>query len=115
MPSSLPTNSRPLKAVGWPYVAATPGNPNAHFSLRLPTWARVIPAATVDWKRRLRRSAPQPAHTGGLGGGSRSRAQKPLLLATCWGEVDRYSAIALFCGSERCFASHFILPERRAA
>src|SRR5262249_37641764 len=73
VPSSLPTNRVPANEVGWLYVAAAPGNPNAHFSLRFFTLSRSSPAARVDWKRVFCMFTPQPAHTGGRGGGSRSR------------------------------------------
>jgi len=50
--------------VGWLYIEAALGRPNAHFSVRLGTCAALIPAAFADWNRAFVASALQPFHDG---------------------------------------------------
>ena len=59
--------------VGWLYIEAAPGRPNAHFNLRLGTCAALIPAAFAAWNRVFVASGPQPFHDA-LAAGSLSLA-----------------------------------------
>src|SRR4029079_1769601 len=88
--------------VGCPYAAAAPGKPKAHFSLRFFTFALSRPPAVSDWKRVLVGVTPQPDHSGGCAGGSRSRAQTPFkLAATARSDFPRNSATADFSAELR--------------
>src|SRR6185503_9253478 len=97
--------------VGCPYAAAAPGKPKAHFSLRFFTFALSKPAADNGWKRVLVGVTPQPDHSGGWGGGSRSRAQTPFkLAATARSDFPRNSATADFSAELRFLPCHRIRP-----
>jgi hypothetical protein len=54
--------------VGWLYIEAAFGSPNAHFNLRFWTCAVLRPAAFADWNRALVESALQPFHDGAAEG-----------------------------------------------
>src|SRR5207237_9661271 len=54
--------TRPPAAVGWLYMDAAFGRPNAHFNLSPGTSAAVIAAAFAVWNRELVASALQPFH-----------------------------------------------------
>src|SRR6476646_1009245 len=63
-PLSLPTNTLPATIVGCDADVSPVGNPNAHFSFRLGTWAAVSLAPRAAWKRVFALSSPQPFHAG---------------------------------------------------
>ena len=50
--------------VGWLYIEAAFGSPNAHFNLRFGTCAALMPAAFADWNRAFVASALHPFHDG---------------------------------------------------
>src|SRR3954465_13902839 len=50
--------------VGWLYIDAAFGSPNAHFSLRFGTSAALMPAAFASWKRAFVASALHPFQDG---------------------------------------------------
>src|SRR5580765_2355930 len=60
VPLWLPTNTRPPTTVGCALASRSPGNPNAHFTLRREACAAVRPAAFASWNRVLFLLAPQP-------------------------------------------------------
>src|SRR5712672_1630510 len=63
-PLRLPTNARLPATVTCEPDADTPGNPNAHFSLRRGTAAGEMTAAAAGWNLVLLMFAPKPFHDG---------------------------------------------------
>jgi hypothetical protein len=64
VPFCAPTNTRPPATVGCAYAETVSGNPNAHFSFRVGTWAALKPACSADCDRLFVASGLQPFHDG---------------------------------------------------